>query len=241
MTHDRFRFLLVALVLCGGCRIEVPALAQPHTDLDPLGEAGVVRVRTDVVSMFLIPNERATILVDAGLDPKGEAILKALAASHLGPDDVKAVFITHAHADHVSAAALFRNARFYAFTAPSELADVIDPSRLTTLIDGQATVVEGTTVKSYAVPGHTNDGAAFVTRGVLFLGDAATSTGGAKCLRAAPWIFSGNDRRRDERGENVAALKQLLGRLGASREDVRVVAMAHSDPVTGLGPLACAE
>jgi glyoxylase-like metal-dependent hydrolase (beta-lactamase superfamily II) len=143
MTHDRLRSVLVALVLCVVCRIEVPALAQVSTNVDALSAAGVVRVRTGVVSMFLIANERAAILIDAGLDPKGEAILKALAESHLGPDDVNAVFITHAHADHVSASALFPKARFYAFTAPSELAEVIDPSRLTRLTDGETTTVEG--------------------------------------------------------------------------------------------------
>jgi hypothetical protein len=85
MTHDRLRSVLVALVLCVVCRIEVPALAQVSTNVDALSAAGVVRVRTGVVSMFLIANERAAILIDAGLDPKGEAILKALAESHLGP------------------------------------------------------------------------------------------------------------------------------------------------------------
>jgi glyoxylase-like metal-dependent hydrolase (beta-lactamase superfamily II) len=40
------------------------------------------------------------ILVDAGKDPTGKAILDELARRHLGTDAVSAIFLTHGHPDH---------------------------------------------------------------------------------------------------------------------------------------------
>jgi glyoxylase-like metal-dependent hydrolase (beta-lactamase superfamily II) len=119
----------------------------------------------------------------------------------------------------------------------------IEPARTTTLRDGrdgEALTIEGTEVRAYAVPGHTSDGGAYLIRGALFLGDAATR-GEGESLRAAPWIFSGQDRRRDEGKQNVVALKRLHERLVADEQTVRLVAMAHSEPLTGIEALATAE
>jgi glyoxylase-like metal-dependent hydrolase (beta-lactamase superfamily II) len=50
-------------------------------------------------------------LIDAGNDTAGAAILAALQKRNTGPDNVTAIFITHAHPDHDAAIALFPKAR----------------------------------------------------------------------------------------------------------------------------------
>ena len=50
------------------------------------------------------------MLVDAGLDADGTAILAELSAQHLGPRDVRAVLLTHGHPDHFAAAHRFEAA-----------------------------------------------------------------------------------------------------------------------------------
>ncbi len=50
------------------------------------------------------------MLVDAGLDPKGTALLAELKAPRVEPALVQAVLITHGHPDHYAAAGLFETA-----------------------------------------------------------------------------------------------------------------------------------
>ena len=53
-------------------------------------------------------------LIDAGNDTAGAAILAALQKHNAGPDNVAAIFITHAHPDHDAAIALFPKATVFA-------------------------------------------------------------------------------------------------------------------------------
>lgn len=207
-----------------------------------LAAAGVVRIQDDFVAMFLIPTgPRAAILIDAGYDPNGKALLAALAGRGLAPSDVEAVFVTHLHADHVGALALLPAAKVYAFTPRAALAEAgVDAARVRTPGDGETVTVAGTAVRAYAVPGHTADGAAYLVGDVLFLGDAATRDEGAT-LRAAPWIFAGEAQRRDEAKDNVKALARLYDRLRGRGAAPRIVAMAHSAAVAGFEALARAE
>ena len=53
-------------------------------------------------------------LIDAGNDTAGAAILAALQKHNAGPDNVAAIFITHAHPDHDAAIAVFPKATVFA-------------------------------------------------------------------------------------------------------------------------------
>jgi glyoxylase-like metal-dependent hydrolase (beta-lactamase superfamily II) len=61
--------------------------------------------------MFLIPlyaenndnNNDEYILIDSGFNKNGKELKRFLASRQLGADAIKAVFLTHAHADHVGA------------------------------------------------------------------------------------------------------------------------------------------
>ena len=54
------------------------------------------------------------VLIDAGSDGKGTALIQDLQERHSGPDNVLAVLLTHAHTDHIGALALFPKATIYA-------------------------------------------------------------------------------------------------------------------------------
>src|SRR6266852_4648173 len=45
--------------------------------------------------------EGHVVLIDAGYDPKGAALLAELARRKVGPDAVTAIFFTHGHPDHI--------------------------------------------------------------------------------------------------------------------------------------------
>jgi glyoxylase-like metal-dependent hydrolase (beta-lactamase superfamily II) len=95
------------------------------------------------------------------------------------PADVRAIFFTHGHNDHVTGALAFPAAATY----------VIEPDvaqvrgrrgsggrgigNIRPLRDGERLDVSGTSVEVFGAPGHTAGSAAFLVHGVLFLGDRA--------------------------------------------------------------------
>jgi len=167
---------------------------------------GVRQVKDGFVSMFVLDaGEGQVALIDAGTDPEGKAILAELARRKLGPDAVKAIFLTHGHGDHLAAVHLFPKADVYGFGAEAPLMDgTAGPRgpivrffgkkdsgvRFTHLLaDGETTTVGSLTVKSFLIPGHTQGSAAYLARGVLFLGDSAAATNEGT-IKGAVWAFS---------------------------------------------------
>jgi glyoxylase-like metal-dependent hydrolase (beta-lactamase superfamily II) len=57
------------------------------------------------------------LVVDPGMVPDREAILRPLAALGVAPDDIAEVILSHHHPDHTLNAALFPRARFHDFWA----------------------------------------------------------------------------------------------------------------------------
>ena len=57
---------------------------------------------------YAVASEEGAYLVDAGLDPSGEAMLEGLAAVERSPEDLTAIFLTHWHNDHTAGAAALR-------------------------------------------------------------------------------------------------------------------------------------
>src|SRR4029453_4200934 len=79
----------------------------PRVAADP----GVVGVEAGGAYAWIVRTRRGAVLVDAGLDARGTAIIAELSSEGVQPDEVQAVLITHGHPDHYAAASLFRNAR----------------------------------------------------------------------------------------------------------------------------------
>jgi glyoxylase-like metal-dependent hydrolase (beta-lactamase superfamily II) len=186
------------------------------------------------------------ILVDAGNDPTGKAILAELSRRHLSADAVRAIFLTHGHPDHSAGVHLFPSAAVYALSADVALAEgregahgpithLMSPhpngTHITRALHDDETVVVGSaSVRVFAVPGHTAGSAAYLVDDVLFLGDSAGLKSNGT-LAGAPWAAS------DDLAQNHASLKALADRLRP--EQVRIVAIvpAHSGMST-FDPLA---
>ncbi|HEY2903351.1 MAG TPA: MBL fold metallo-hydrolase [Polyangia bacterium] len=165
------------------------------------------------------------ILFDAGADPAGhpiDAILTALKAGHA---DVKDIFLTHGHFDHVAGALQFPDAKTYlgagdvglatgketpdallakvmtAVMAAPPLPRITNPLKEKTTID----VGGGKTVLAIPVPGHTRGSFAYLFDGVLFPGDIMLLKEGR--LEPTPSMF---DAHPEENRASIRALKKQL-------------------------------
>lgn len=156
----------------------------------PAGMLGPVPVTLDIRA-FLAPHASGLVLVDAGMDPTGQAIDAAIAAAGADWSDVSHIVITHGHPDHTGA---LEHARISApgatvFASPLEGIDGAEA-----LSDGQ---VVGS-LRAFATPGHTPGHVSLIDEslGVLLVGDCLGVVGGE--LVRAPARFT-SDAARAER------------------------------------------
>jgi glyoxylase-like metal-dependent hydrolase (beta-lactamase superfamily II) len=209
---------------------------------------GALLVKDGYVALTVLPaGEKQVALIDCGNDDTGVAVLKALERRGLGPEAVKAIFLTHGHPDHTAACHLFKNAEVMALAAEAPIAagelrtkgplpsmmDLPVEKRVKVtrpLTDGESVNVGPLTVKVYAVPGHTQGSAVYLAGHTLYFGDSATSRSSGQLI-GAPWVFS------DDQVQNRASLRALVHRLRAEGAIVEKLAFAHSGPLDGLEAL----
>jgi glyoxylase-like metal-dependent hydrolase (beta-lactamase superfamily II) len=222
---------LLLLVLAGGFgAVYYTAFSHnlPIVDGQALG-SGVETVKDGFVSAFLVdvaPGK--VVLIDAGKDASGKAILAALARRGLAPSSVVGIFLTHGHGDHTAACKLFPGAEVYAMA--NEVGLVGDAAKVThPLEDGAVTKVGDTVIEAYAVPGHTPGSAVYFARGVLFFGDSAGAWKDGAMMPAVR-LFSGDP------AQNIASLKALEARLRPRAAEVQTLAFAHAGPLHGFAP-----
>ena len=211
-------------------------------------EIGGARIVVDGFgAVAVIPvGEQQVLLVDAGQDAAGGAILAELSRRGLSPDAVSAVLITHGHQDHTAALPLFPKAEIAALDAEvpviegregthGPLTRLFGPGPVGSTVsrrlrDGETFMVGNTQVRVYAVPGHTAGSAAYLVNGLLFVGDSADVTSDG-AIQGAPWVFS------DSQDDNRASLQRLAQRLTDEGVQVTAIVPAHSGAVEGLAPL----
>jgi hydroxyacylglutathione hydrolase len=209
---------------------------------------GVEVVKDSIVSAFIVNiDDHDVALVDAGNDRQAKPILSALARRGLGPDAVKAILLTHGDRDHTAGVAAFPQAVVMALEADIPLAEGRElrgffklfgsphPTGIKVarpLHGGESLTLGNQVVRIFAVPGHTKGSAAFLMRGVLFLGDSADATKDGK-LAAGRWLFTENP------AQNRAYLRQLRRDIEPWASEVKAIACAHSGMLlSGLGPLS---
>jgi len=211
---------------------------------------GVEVVKDGFVSAFIVDiDDHDVALVDAGNDHRARAILSALARRHLGPDAVKAILVTHGDRDHTAGVAAFPQAVVMSLQAevarvegralPASFFKRLIASRRPSgvkvaraLHDGESLSLGNLVVRVFAVPGHTAGSAAFLARGVLFMGDSAEATKHAT-LAAGHWLFTENP------AQDHASLHRLAQQIQPWAGEVKAIACAHSGLLTsGLSPLA---
>lgn len=190
--------------------------------------------------VYLARTDSGLIAIDLGWTGY-EDVLPEL-ARELGatPADVRFVFLTHAHRDHIAGWPLVRQAKFaidsaeapllfgdggysgWATKMSDELNDYPRPKpgelSLLTFAADTAFALGTDTVFAYPIPGHTPGSTAYLFRGILFGGDA---------INWRP--LSGFQGARPEFSDSVAksreSLRALWRRLPAER--VRIMCSAH--------------
>jgi glyoxylase-like metal-dependent hydrolase (beta-lactamase superfamily II) len=188
MRRRRLAATLLAALPLGGCTYHLAALQQPGASV-AFTTAGPWRSM-----VYAARTDSGVVLVDMGWLGAGHRLQGKLRALGAAPADVTDVFLTHSHRDHIAAWKTVRGARFHLWAPEAPLfvgarrhRDL--PSRLAWRVFGRvgprpgqvdvrpfsgdtAFVVGSDTIRAYAVPGHTAGSAAYLFRGVLFVGDA---------------------------------------------------------------------
>jgi glyoxylase-like metal-dependent hydrolase (beta-lactamase superfamily II) len=228
--------------VAGAAALLVPAACT--RDLWRLESAGAVALTTSgpwSSMMYLARTDSGIIAIDLGWLGAEATLRRALTRLHATPGDVRFVFLTHAHRDHIHGWRLLRTARFvlgarevpfltgetryaalgprlgdgtlaYPRPAPREL-------RLIPLGADSAIVLGADTVWAFALPGHTAGSMAYLFRGVLFAGDA---------INWRPWTGFRGARAEfsDDAPRSRTSLRDLWRRLDTSR--VRTACTAHA-------------
>lgn len=210
--------------------------------------AGIDRVQAGFASAYVLDAGNGQfVLVDAGSDNKGAALLQDLQMHHAAPDNVVAVLLTHSHPDHIAALPLFTKATVYATKREVPIAAGQEdyngplfkvmgernatPFNVTHPVDdGESFMVGNLQVTAYLVPGHTEGSAAYLVNGVLFLGDAVQIKSNGQIIGPS-LIFSAS------RAQGEASLKHLAQQVQPHAAEVKFLASGHTGTTAGLAPL----
>lgn len=211
--------------------------------------SGVCIVNDKFVTVGVVPyGDHEVALIDAGIDPEAKAIRAELSRRRLGRGDVKFIFLTHGHSDHVGGIAQFPNAQVMALGAEVDIVEGrstgggpvlrFKPPKPTgirlarTLHDGEVVPLGTLPVRVFAVPGHTPGSAAFAIGANLFLGDSANHGKDGR-LKASPRVFC------TSAAQNRQSLAELARRLVNDRS-IKTLVFSHSAPMLDRGaePLA---
>jgi hydroxyacylglutathione hydrolase len=207
---------------------------------DPPDAVAVTTTGPWASMIYVARTDSGVIAVDLGWTGYEELLPRAVEDLGATAADVKYVFLTHAHRDHIAAWPLVRQARFVLgagevpmFTSDSgyagwatRMSDEInqyprpEPGELALLpVASDTIIVLGRdTLFAFPIPGHTPGSVAYLFRGTLFGGDAVNWRPGSGFQGARP-EFSDNVE------ESRESLRALFARLAIDR--VRVVCSAH--------------
>ncbi|CAN5199942.1 hypothetical protein BH20GEM2_BH20GEM2_21280 [soil metagenome] len=222
-------------LLLGACtanlsRIQDPPLAVAVTTPEHT-RSRIYRART----------ADGVIVIDLGWIGAEETLRRGLARLGADSADVIAVFLTHAHRDHVAGWRAVRGAQFILAEPEVPLLEGADdhsdgPSRLAARVLGRVGPAPGEvrvhaftrdtsfvfgadTLRAFRVPGHTQGSAAYLFRGTLFVGDAMSARWSGR-LTPPKRIYTADP------AQGAASIASLWRRLEPYR--VRWVCTAHA-------------
>ena len=236
-TRSRTDRLAIAalVVLTGGCaRATAPLVVAQQSDVALTGGPNTSMI-------YLARTSDGVLAIDLGWWGHRDAFTSALARLGASTVDVRWVFLTHSHRDHLAALPLLRRPKVYVGSReeplltgaaeydariprwserikPSGLSDAGDVE-LRTFSRDTAFLIGDDTLRAYLVAGHTAGSAVYLFRGVLFLGDAVTYTWWGGFAPAKRFVS-------DNRREAAESLSRLWPRL--PQGGVRYVCTAHA-------------
>lgn len=228
--------ILLAVWVAVGCAHSLP----PELEQPPL-TATTTTAGPNQSMIHLARVESGIVVVDLGWWGAAEALARGLESLGATRDDVVAVFVTHAHRDHVGAWEELRHAPF--IMAEPEVGLFLGKQKPRGILprvaerlvgsdrprEGDVEVISfaadtafsfgADTVHAFRTPGHTPGSSAYLLSGTLFVGDAVahSPTGGFQPAFAA---YS------DDTGQARASLHTLRARL--AHHEVRHICTAHA-------------
>jgi glyoxylase-like metal-dependent hydrolase (beta-lactamase superfamily II) len=230
----RVILLLGASVILGCARAVAPIVVPHQSDVALTGGFSTSMI-------YLARTSDGILAIDLGWWGEREALEEALKRLGATPADVRWVFLTHSHRDHLAAWPILRHANIHIAGPEHPLlvgdslhgavvprwAERIKPSglprpgelRLTMFSQDTALVIGADTLRAYPVPGHTAGSAVYLFRGVLFLGDAVTWSRWGGFAPAKRGVS-------DDTGAAAANLSRLWARLPPG--SVRYACTAHA-------------
>jgi hydroxyacylglutathione hydrolase len=201
------------------------------------GTVGVYQIHGVLADFHAARTEDGVVLFDAGADPTGKVLDKLLTAAGAQRTDVRHLFVTHGHFDHIAAATLLPGARIWA--APNDAALMrgeggrgLFVSRLLSMLIGIPRVVptdavdsrreiptsrSGDTVLAISAPGHTVGSVMYLYRRVLFAGDALVYQSGRLALVS--------ERFADDAAQARLSIARLPSILGTA--DLQTICTGH--------------
>jgi hydroxyacylglutathione hydrolase len=175
-------------------------------------EPGVVGVEAGGAYAWIARTPHGAVLVDAGLDATGAAILAELKSEGVEPDQVLAVLLTHGHPDHYAAAGRFPKAQVMVgasdlgmirgdkahYAAFGKLVSALlplppGPAAITELRGDETLEFDGARFKVVATPGHSPGSVVYLYKDVLFTGDSLLRKKGGVAI--APSLMSEDSER----------------------------------------------
>ena len=182
--------LLIVVAASLGCRRAVEPLVVPNRSAVALTGG----LNTSMI--YLARTSEGVLAIDLGWWGERSALDGALKTLGATASDVRSVFLTHSHRDHIAAWPAVRHARVYVGAIEEPLlvgaaphgglvprwTERMKPSHLprrgeltvTTLGRDTTILIGADTVRAFMLPGHTAGSVVYLFRGVLFLGDAVT-------------------------------------------------------------------
>ena len=212
-------FLFNALIGCSRLPIE-----------DGWSHGKITQVKDLFTSTFVVEYEDGIVLIDAGYDEEAEPILSFLETKNKSSDDVKAIFYTHGHTDHLAGSRNFSNAQTYALSAERALIEE-GGEHLDVELDNRSVTTFGTTkIEAISVLGHTEGNAVYLVDDVLIMGDSAQG-------RKDGNIEPPSERYSDNPTQAASSIEELGILLEPRKDEISWTAFSHSAPLQGIDGL----
>ena len=225
---------LVVMGFSTGCAVRLAPIDNPPQSL------AVTTTGPWRSMMYLARIDSGVAVFDLGWMGAEGTLERALRKLGAEPADVRMVLLTHSHRDHVVGWRKVRQATFFMAAAevPAFTGQALHKGLIPRIAEGilftdlpnpgevevsgfsrdTAFLLGSDTLRAYLIPGHTAGSAAYLFRGILFVGDALSWTSRSGFRPVKP-IHS------DDSAQNRASVAALWGRL--PQGEVQWVCTAH--------------